>query len=98
MTCKPCKPDPLKLLTLYTLDNKPDILEDGAFNWLVSQLPVGRPYGAIYTKWSNRYPDVPFFGTMIAWATVNGLGQRVETLRPIVDFDIQEVPWDDLVT
>lgn len=86
-----------KSINFYVTD-VPLILSEASMQInLTQQLPVGLPYGVRTRVWKNFYPDVPFFGEMIGYNTLNEQGQSVETLIPYADFVMADVPWEDII-
>lgn len=71
--------------------------EEIMFNTLTHKLPVGVPYGVRHRVWSEWFPEVPFFGEMVSYSTYNELGEAVETMVPYELFDVNTVPWDEVI-
>lgn len=62
-----------------------------------NMLPKGGYYVTRVRQASVFYPSAVFTETMVGYETINDLGQRVETLAPLSTFDVNSVPWDDVI-
>ena len=72
--------------------------QSSMFQELYAKLPKGLPYGIRTRIWEDFYHDLPFFGEMVGYTTVNEAGQAVESLILFENFVMADVPWDEIVS
>lgn len=84
-----------QVINLYveTLPNTDD--DRAAYDSLQSQLPPPMQHGLRMRVWDQWYPDVVFPGLTVGMRDVTVVASN-EILVPLVDFNMDNVPWEKL--
>jgi hypothetical protein len=91
--------EPIKSRSLnFYVQDLPMILAEATMhNALVFKLPVGLPYGVRVRVWSQWFPDTAFLGEMVSYSIYDESGAAVEVMAAYADFDVNTVPWLDII-
>lgn len=82
----------------FYVEDLPMVLEEAVkHNTLLFALPLGLPYGVRTRVWSQWFPDFPFPGETVSYSTYNDLGEAVETFFAYDAFDMNGVPWEEVI-
>lgn len=88
---------PTKGLNVYVQNMPLTLNEHMDVDDVYAMLPLGSDYVTRVRVAAIFYPSAAFTETMVGYETINDQGQRVETLAPLSTFDVNSVPWDDVI-
>ncbi len=86
-----------KSINFYVKDVPMILSEALKFNELTGKTPRGLPYGVRARVWSDFFPEFPFPGETVSYSVYNELGEAVEIMTAYEAFDMNTVPWDDVI-
>ncbi|AMR57264.1 hypothetical protein vB_PsyM_KIL3b_0012 [Pseudomonas phage vB_PsyM_KIL3b] len=86
-----------KCINFYVVALPMVLSEELAFNQILSNIPVGVPYGIRTRIWSVWFPEFMYSESMVSYSVYNELGESVEMMFTLAEFDINTVPWEEVV-
>lgn len=86
-----------KSVNLYVENIALTPTESGAYLDILSKLPQGYLYGVRVRVWRQWHGAQPYPGPTVTYSVYNDLGEAVEVSSLYDDFDMNTVPWDDVI-
>lgn len=87
-----------KSINLYVESQPLGALDLAMFKELEKSLPKGMQRGIRIRTWNQWYPDVEFLGVMVGYDLYNDQGEKLEVLATYLAFDVNSVPWEDIIS
>lgn len=86
-----------KCINFYVVALPMILSEEIELDSIMTKIPVGVPYGIRTRVWGVWFPEVPYTEPMVSYSVYNELGQAVEVMFTLEEFDITAVPWEDII-
>jgi hypothetical protein len=83
----------------FYVESQPISVDDLVkYSELMDNLPVGMQYGVRIRTWSQWHPDVQYTDVMVGYSLYGESGEVEEVLDTYSEFDVNSVPWLDLIS
>lgn len=86
-----------KSVNFYVESQPMSTIDKGLFKELYKALPLGMQRGIRIRTWDQWYPTVGFPGIMVGYNIYNEQGESIEVLATYLMFNMDAVPWEDVI-